>query len=150
MTKIVHPVAGALAMLTIAVFWLSTAVFELAGTPEMIVAVKTAIPWGFLLLIPAMAAIGGSGFSLSRGRWAGLVGTKLRRMRIIAANGLIVLIPAALFLAAEAKAGHFGAGFYSAQAIELVAGALNLALLALNMRDGFRLSGRMRRGRSTQ
>ncbi|PKR88314.1 hypothetical protein CXZ10_14930 [Pleomorphomonas diazotrophica] len=147
MTRIVHPVAGALAMLTIAAFWLSTALSELFGTADTVVAVKTAIPWGFLLLIPAMAATGGSGLSLARGRRAGLLGVKLRRMRIIAANGVLILVPAALFLAAKAADGAFDTAFYAVQAIELLAGALNLTLFALNMRDGLRMSGRLRRAR---
>ena len=53
MTKIVHPVAGTVAILTIATFWFSTVLTELFGSREVVTAVKTAIPWGFLLLIPA-------------------------------------------------------------------------------------------------
>ena len=50
MTKIIHPIAGTVAILTIATFWLSTSLSELSGSPATVVAVKTAIPWGFLLL----------------------------------------------------------------------------------------------------
>ena len=50
MIKIMHPVAGGLAVLTIATFWLSTALSELFASRATVVAVKTAIPWGFLLL----------------------------------------------------------------------------------------------------
>lgn len=142
--KIVHPVAGIVAMLTIAVFWLATALSELFAPQAAIVAVKTAIPWGFLLLVPALMATGGSGFVLSRGRRAGLAGVKIRRMRLIATNGILVLIPAALFLAARAKAGQFDTAFLAVQALELAAGATNLTLLALNMRDGLRMKGRLR------
>ena len=147
MKTIIHPLAGVLATLTIATFWLSTAISELAGTPGTVVLVKTAIPWGFVLLIPALMATGASGLSLSRGRRGGLIGVKLRRMPIIAANGLVVLVPAALFLAAKARAGAFDGTFYAVQAIELMAGAANLFLLSLSLRDGFRLSGRLKRGR---
>ena len=94
--KRVHPMAGALALLTIATFWLSTAVSELFASEAVVAAVKTAIPWGFLLLIPALAAAGGSGFALAKGRRAGLIGAKFRRMPWIAANGILILIPAAL------------------------------------------------------
>ena len=59
MIKIIHPVAGGLALLTIAIFWLSTVLGELFGSVSTIVAIKSAIPWGFLLLIPALAATGG-------------------------------------------------------------------------------------------
>lgn len=149
MKKLIHPVAGAVAILTIATFWLSTALSELAGSHEAVVAVKTAIPWGFLLLIPALAATGGTGFSLANGRKAGLIGTKLKRMPLIAANGLLVLIPSALFLASKAKAGNFDTAFYVVQALELIAGAANLVLLGLNMRDGLRMTGRFRRRRAS-
>lgn len=145
MKKLIHPIAGAVAILTIATFWLSTAFSELIGSHEAIVAVKTAIPWGFLLLIPALAATGGTGFSLAKGRKAGLISTKLKRMPLIAANGLLVLIPSALFLASKANAGEFDTAFYLVQALELIAGAANLVLLGLNMRDGLRMTGRFRR-----
>jgi len=151
MTKIVHPLAGALATLTIATFWLSTVLSELFGSQTLITSVKTAIPWGFLLLVPALAAAGGSGFALARERQgAALVASKMKRMRIIAANGVLILIPSALFLASKAKAGEFDAAFYAVQALELVAGATNLALLGLNMRDGLKLTGRLHRRRMSQ
>ena len=144
MKKLVHPVAGAIALLTIASFWFSTLISELSGSVEAVVAVKNAIPWGFPLLIPALAAAGGTGFSLVGGRAKGLAATKLKRMPIIAANGLLILVPSALFLAWKASTGEFDAAFYGVQAIELVAGAANLALLGLNMRDGLRMTGRLR------
>ena len=109
MIKIIHPVARVLALLTIATFWLSIALAELFASHAVVTAVKTAIPWGFLLLIPALAAAGGSGFALAKGRRAGLVGAKLKRMPIIAANGILVLIPSALFLASKARAAEFDA-----------------------------------------
>lgn len=147
--RLLHPVAGGLALFAIVTFWLSTALSELFGSATSIIAVKTAIPWGFLLLVPALAAAGGSGFSLAGSRRAGPVGAKARRMPWIAANGLLVLIPAALFLAARARAGELDALFYAVQAIELAAGGVNIALLGLNMRDGLRMTGRLRRARAS-
>jgi hypothetical protein len=44
MSKRIHPIAGAVAFFTIAVFWTSTAFSELFGSKEMIAAVKSAIP----------------------------------------------------------------------------------------------------------
>lgn len=145
MTKRIHPIAGALALLTILTFWLSTVLSELLGSEAAVTAVKTTIPWGFFLLVPALAAAGGSGAALSKGRRGGLVGRKLRRMPFIAANGIMVLIPAALFLAHKARLGEFDGVFYAVQAIELVAGAGNLTLLSLNLRDGLKMAGRLRR-----
>lgn len=66
-------------------------------------------------------------------------------MPIIALNGVLVLVPAAFFLAWRSAAGVFDGSFYAVQAIELAAGAANLVLLALNMRDGLRLTGRLKR-----
>lgn len=147
MLKILHPVAGTVAILTVSAFWLSTVLSELSGSPALVTAVKTAIPWGLLVLAPALMAAGGSGFRLAKGRCLGLVGAKARRMPLIAANGLLVLVPAALFLSSKAQAGAFDVTFYAVQALELAAGAANIALLGLNMRDGLKMKGRLRRPR---
>ena len=145
MTKIIHPVAGVLALLTIATFWLSTVFSEMFGSLALVTTVKTAIPWGFLLLIPALAAAGGSGFALAKGRRAALIEVKMKRMPIIAANGILLLIPSALFLAFKARIGEFDRVFYAVQALELVAGATNIALLGRNLVDGLKMKGRFRR-----
>ncbi len=145
MLKIVHPVAGGVALLTIATFWLSTVISELSGSQALIASVKTTIPWGFLLLIPALAAAGGTGVLMSKGSRVGLVGTKFKRMPFIAGNGILLLLPSALFLASKASAGEFDTNFYLVQALELVAGGVNITLLGLNMRDGLKLKGWLRR-----
>lgn len=144
----VHKIAGAIATLTIATFWLSTAVAELALGTGAVITVKTLIPYGFLILIPAMATAGGTGFKLAKGRTAGLIGAKRKRMPIIAANGVLVLIPSALYLAAKAQAGAFDTSFYAVQGLELLAGATNLFLLGLNIRDGRKMTAGRRRRRA--
>lgn len=145
MAKLIHPITGTIALLCIATFWLTTLFSELFAGQDVVVAVKTAVPWGFLVLIPALAATGGSGFKLARGRKVGLIGMKSRRMPIIAANGMLVLIPSALFLSFKANASQFDTSFYAVQAIELVAGAVNFMLLMRNMLDGLKLTGKLRR-----
>ena len=145
MIKTIHPLAGALALLTIVAFWLSTVLAELFASQTTVTIVKTAIPWGFLVLIPALMAAGGSGFSLAAKRRGGIISMKIKRMPLIAANGILILIPSALFLASKARAGEFDTGFYIAQALELAAGATNIALLGLSMRDGLKMKGRLRR-----
>ena len=144
MIRSVHKAAALLAIGTIALFWLSTAVSELALDAAAVVTVKTLIPWGFAVLIPAMAVAGATGFRMAAGRTGGLIGAKRRRMPLIAANGIAVLVPAALFLAAKAQAGAFDGAFYAVQALELAAGAANLALLGLNLRDGRRMTAGQR------
>ncbi|MBN8292718.1 hypothetical protein JI664_12155 [Rhodobacter sp. NTK016B] len=145
MTKILHPIAGAIAMLTILSFWLATVLSELFAGTATIVTVKSLIPWGFLLLVPALMAVGGSGFRLGRKMRGPLIAAKTKRMPFIAANGILILIPSALYLSFKAQAGAFDTGFYVVQAIELCAGAVNLTLLGLNMRDGLRLTANRRR-----
>lgn len=142
MLKTIHPVAGALALATITSFWLSTLISEMAGARAAVIAAKTAVPWGLLLLVPALAAAGLSGRALAKG---GRAGAKGRRMPIIAANGLCLLAPAAFFLAHKAHAGQFDTAFYAVQALELAAGAINIALLGLNLRDGLIMTGRIGR-----
>ena len=129
MTRALHPVAGGVAILVIAIFWLSTAISELSGSDGFVVLVKTLIPWGFLLLIPALAAAGGTGFALAGGRPVGRTGGR--------AGGL----------AAKARSGDFDAAFYGVQAVELVAGAFNLWLLARNAIDGRQMTAPRRRAR---
>ncbi|TVQ32952.1 MAG: hypothetical protein EA356_12965 [Geminicoccaceae bacterium] len=146
MARHLHPLLGGMVLGLIVSFWLATLVSELFGTPETVAWVKTAIPWGFLLLVPALAAAGGTGTWLAGRRSARLLDAKQRRLRWAALNGLGVLMPAAFFLAAKARVGAFDGVFYAVQSIELIAGALNIALLTLSARDGLRLSGRLRAG----
>lgn len=145
MKKFLHALAGAVAMTCIFGFLVSTLVAELFLAPTAIAAVKHTIVRCLWLLVPAMAAVGASGFALSAGRRGALVEGKMRRMRIVAINGLLILLPAAFYLDAKAAAGQFDGTFYIAQLAELIAGAVNFSLLALNMRDGLRLAGRLRR-----
>lgn len=138
-----HAFFGAVALLCIVTFWVSTVVSELFLDQASVTGVKNTILTGMWVLIPAMAATGGSGFSLAGTRRGRLVDIKMRRMKGVAANGLLVLLPSAWMLASWANAGRFDGAFYTLQAVELVAGAVNVALLALNMRDGLRLTGRL-------
>jgi hypothetical protein len=145
MKKIFHPIAGTIAMLCIGSFWMATLVSELFLTQEAIVLVKHSILQAMWIMIPAMAATGGSGFALSGERKGNLLAAKKLRMKIIAANGLLILLPCAFYLYGKAAAGEMDTSFYALQALELVAGAINLSLMALNFRDGLKLSGRLRR-----
>lgn len=142
--RLVHPLVGSAALLTISAFWIATVSSELTGSPAPVVTVKLLIPWGLLLLVPTLAVAGGSGFALARGRHGRRIDAKRRRMRIIAANGLLVLVPSALFLAAKARAGELDAVFYAVQLVELLAGAINITLLGRSLRDGLALTGRWR------
>jgi len=144
-TKI-HILGPFTATLCIATFFTSTIVVELFGTHENIAMVKglIAIP-GLFVLIPAIAMTGGSGFSLGRNRKGRLLDAKKRRMPFIAANGLLILLPAAIFLDQWASSGAFDTRFYIVQELELVAGAVNLTLMGMNIRDGLKMVGKFPR-----
>lgn len=80
---------------------------------------------GLWIMVPLMAAEGGSGMFLARTRKGRLVDAKKKRMPFIAANGLLVLVPCAIVLNRWAAGGSFDTAFYLVQAIELFAGATN-------------------------
>ena len=147
MPKRAHLVAGLLAPLCIATFLLSTILVELFGSHAAVAQLKSLIVTpGLWIMVPLMAAAGGSGMFLARSRKGRLVDAKRKRMPFIAANGLLVLVPCAIVLNRWAAAGSFDTAFYVVQAIELIAGATNLALMGLNARDGLRMAGRLRSG----
>jgi hypothetical protein len=142
MIKKLHPIAGIVAFLTILGFWLSTIAVELRGDHAQIAAVKLGILWGLLVLVPAIALAGASGFRLGGKSPNPTIVIKRKRMPLIAFNGVAILVPCAFFLQQRASAGLFDQTFTVVQALELAAGAVNLALLGLNIRDGFKLTRR--------
>lgn len=145
MIRRLHPIAGVIGFLTILLFWCSTVAAEASGDRALILAVKQAIPWGFIWLIPCLAATGASGFRLAGRAKSPLIQAKRKRMPVIALNGLLVLVPCAFALRHLARDSVFGAPFVLVQTLELCAGATNLVLMALSLRDGLRLKGRLRR-----
>ncbi|WP_327142192.1 hypothetical protein [Nocardia sp. NBC_01327] len=142
----IHPLAGALGLLTIATFWTSTVLTEIFGSRQDVTTLKQTIPWALPLLVLALAITGASGFRLSAGSTLPVILAKKRRMPFIAGNGLLILVPSAITLDVLASHGHFGVAFYCVQALELLAGATNIALMSLNIRDGLRLTGRLGTG----
>ena len=143
MTHIIHRIAAVTAAICIATFLISTITSELFGSYETVATVKQLIVMpGLFILVPAIAATGGTGFALAKTRKGKLIQAKKKRMPFVGANGLLVLIPCAIVLDRMASAGTFDITFYSIQAIELLAGAVNLTLMGMNIRDGLRMSGR--------
>src|SRR4030067_448200 len=113
MKPIAHAITGTTAMLIIASFWISTLVSEIFLNSADVAAVKHAIVYGLFLLVPFMAATGGSGIPLGKTHKGWLLDQKKKRMAIIGANGLLVMVPAAIFLNGKATTGEFDALFYA-------------------------------------
>lgn len=140
----IHLVAAITATLCIGTFFISSILVELFGSGESISMVKSLIVFpGLFILIPAIAATGGTGFLIARHRTGRLVEKKKRRMPFIGLNGLFILLPAAIILNHWAGNGLFDTRFYLVQGIELAAGAINLTLMSLNIRDGLTMVGRL-------
>ena len=143
--SVIHASAGALAMLMVVTFWMSTLLSEVFMGQDAIATVKHTIAfYGLIPLVMLMAGTGGSGFALAKGRKGRLVDGKKKRMPKIGAIGLLVMIPCALFLNSKAAVGEFDTTFYVAQILELAVGALQLTLLGMSFRDGLKLAGRLR------
>lgn len=147
--SIIHAAAGTLALALISSFWLGTTISELSGNPDLILAAKTTIVWALPVLVAAMATAGIAGFRVGGRSKAPKVVTKRRRMPFIGLNGLLVLVPSALFLFFKAGAGEYDLAFYTVQAVELLAGAANVTLLGLNLRDGLAMTAGRRKRRAT-
>ncbi|NLH82191.1 MAG: hypothetical protein GX458_15290 [Phyllobacteriaceae bacterium] len=143
--RILHAASGAVGLATIVVFMATTITVEILADPATIATAKRGIAWGLCLLLPALVTAGLTGMRLSGGAEAGIAGRKMARMRIVAPNGVLVLVPAALFLAGRAAAGAFDGVFYAVQAVELIAGTVNVVLLSLNFRDGLAMAAKRRR-----
>jgi hypothetical protein len=134
--RILHILGGIIAFITILTFLLSSARVEFFGNAISIAHVKVRIAYALLLLVPAIAIAGATGFSLSGPNPKGLAAKKASRMKIIAGNGILVLVPAALFLAWKAVAHEIDTTFMIVQSIEYLAGIINLGLIGMNIRDG--------------
>lgn len=142
-TKI-HAAAGSIAFLCVLSFWTSSVTVEVFGSHAAIAMVKQTIVYALIVMVPAMAIVGATGMSLGAKRKGALIEAKKKRMPIIAGAGLLVLVPAALYLNYKASNGAFDTMFYVVQGIELVAGAMNLSLLGLNIRDGLKMTAKRR------
>lgn len=142
MKRNIHATAGVLTFLFIATFWTSTLVSELFLDHSAVTSVKVAITYAFIVFVPCMAITGATGFAMGGKSTFPILVAKRRRMPIIGANGLLVLIPAAIFLSIKAQAGEFDTAFYTVQVLELLAGATNLFLMGQNIRDGRKMSRR--------
>ena len=139
MKRKIHAVAASLALLFLIAFWASTVIAELFLSATAVTQVKQGIAYALLGFIPVMIVTGASGFAMGGKSAHPLVVAKRRRMPFIGGIGLLILAPAAIFLSVRAQTGLFDSVFYGVQALELVAGALNVALISLNFRDGLRL-----------
>ncbi|WNG34358.1 hypothetical protein F0U61_12490 [Archangium violaceum] len=141
----IHAILGTTALLGIMSFFITTSIVELSGRTDWILAAKRYIAYALIFMVPCMIATAAVGRSLAANRASALIQRKQARMRFIALNGFLVLTPLAITLYVLALRGAFGPLFVVLQSVEILAGATNIYLLTLMMRDGFNLSGRFLR-----
>ena len=138
----VHLAAAVGAVAVIVAFLTSSAITELVGTPAEVRLLRHGIMLGLPLLIACLATVALTGRRLGGKSRAPVVRRKRRRTQLIAAVGLVVLVPCAVVLNYQAMP--------ALEITELAAGGLNLALLVLNVRDGRALARRRRPARPSR
>ncbi|MCF7522092.1 hypothetical protein L4G92_08540 [Neisseria sp. ZJ106] len=137
-----HLTAARTACLLIATFWISTLISEMFLSLNAVIWVKNAIVYGVFLLMAAMAITGATGFKMGGKSKHPNIAAKQKRMPLIALNGLLILLPCAFYLCHKANSEQFDSVFYAVQGVELVAGLVNLSLMALSMKDGLAIRKR--------
>lgn len=132
-----HKVFAIVAFVTIVIFWTSTLIVELFFDYKSITLIKSLIVFpGLFILVLTIAITGITGNIITKkSNKEELIKVKKKRMPIIAFNGVVILIPCAIYLNILASNGTFNSIFYSVQVLELLAGATNITLMFLNIRD---------------
>ena len=141
---LIHLSAATIAFLTILSLFVSSLTADLLGDKQVLRQVKTIIVYCLPILFIVMPTLGITGNKLAGKSTNPIVQRKLKRMKFIMLNGLLLTF-LAIFLYRMAISGEFTQLFYSIQLMELTAGATNLTLLGLMFKDGFTLSGRIRK-----
>jgi len=144
----IHVIGTIIGGFTLLSFFTSTLVSELLHDYNLIRNIKKLILWLLPLIIITMPSIALSGVRLAGKSKSPIFTKKLNRMKIIAFNG-IFLVLLALYLFIKSRKGEFDTFFWTAQILELLSGATNITLIILNIKLGFVLKGRFRKRTTT-
>ena len=136
----IHLTAAIGAVTLIVTFLVASAVTELIGNRGDVHGVRQWIVFGLPLLVGCLATAALTGRRLARKSKAAVIRRKQRRMQVVAAAGIAILVPCALILDELTATTSAGSVVTALEITELLAGALNLTLLMLNFRDGRGLS----------
>ena len=135
---LIHLIATGVATLTIATFFSTTIISELSGDINWIINVKRGILYALPLLFISMPTIGITGSKLAGNNKSKVILRKMFRMKIIAFNGLsLVVLAITLYL--RVNKGSLDITFWILQILELLLGATNLTLIGYNISDGINL-----------
>ena len=139
-----HIIATSIAILTIGCFFSFSLIAEIKGSQEFIKQVKTGILYCLPVLLFVMPMLGITGKKLAGKSKSPIVATKMKRMKFVALNG-IILSSLAVYLYLRAINDNIDSTFLYVQILELLFGAVNLTLIGLNIKAGMKLSGRIKR-----
>ncbi|PVW14680.1 hypothetical protein [Marixanthomonas spongiae] len=142
----VHIIATCIAVMTISCFFSFSLLAEILGNEVFIKQVKTAILYCLPILLICMPVLALSGKKLAGNSKSSIVAKKLKRMKLVAING-VILISLAIYLYYHAIFKTIDTTFLLIQILELLFGAINLGLIGLNIQAGLKLSGRMKKRR---
>ncbi len=140
----IHAVASLLALLTVFTFFTSTVIIEITSSVEQIAGLKERIFFALPLMLLTMPVVGLSGKKLAGRSKSPIVNRKMKRMKLVAINGMLLIILATL-LYVLSRDLQLGTTFYLLQGLELLLGGVNISLMILSVRDGMLLSGRLKR-----
>lgn len=140
----IHVVASLLALLTVFTFFTSTVIIEITSSVEQIAGLKERIFFALPLMLLTMPVVGLSGKKLAGRSKSPIVNRKMKRMKLVAINGMLLIILATL-LYVLSRDLQLGTTFYLLQGLELLLGGVNISLMILSVRDGMLLSGRLKR-----
>ncbi len=141
-----HRFAGLVALGITSLFWLSTVLALAFGSEAILAGVKLSVLYGIAFQLMAVLVAGLTGRLLAINRLKEpLVARKLKRMLTAGAISFVVLLPSSVYLALRFQDTSPDFQWKLVQGVELVAGAVVIVLLMLNMRDGLAL-GREKAG----
>lgn len=139
-----HLVATVIAILTIGSFFGFSLTAEIIGQDLFIKKVKTGILYALPILVIAMPILGLTGKKLAGNSTRPMVTDKMKRMKLIAMNG-VLLILLAIYLYYHAHHKTIDKTFLIVQMVELSIGAANLVLIGKNVLSGLMLSGKIKK-----
>lgn len=134
-----HILSTIIALLTIGSFFSFSLFAEIKGSQHFISQVKRVIFYCLPILVITMPSLAISGKRLAGNSKNLLVLSKLKRMKWIAMNG-VVLVSIAIYLYYLSNFGEISQTFWIFQTVEIVFGGFNLILIGLNIKSGLVLS----------
>ncbi|CCG42001.1 hypothetical protein [Magnetospirillum molischianum] len=135
--ELLHPLAARVTLGLFVLIWGSAVTAGLFADRELLAFIKEVVVWSLFPLVPIAMITAITGLQLTRVRPSQISERKRRRLRLIAAISIVVLLPATLWLDAQAQQDSVdGTLFFIVQGIELAAGLVTLVLMGISVRDG--------------